>query len=409
MTINHVDNRSTIDFIVNNLNGFSNYSFAISACTLSGCSRFSRLVHFLTDENGKKRKFFSLLFWSRNELSLTIFVVFRSVPSKPSEVFFPEVDHWSAKMIWQKPRQINGILLGYRLIYWQSDDEQTRVVVDNLTATSQTYLVESELIEHFCRENETRRVKFIFIWRSGKNNALHFYSVRKNTCRLWWSEYQPIVDDGKTRFVLIFVRFQLLTKWKFVFSADRPAAPHPPTVIESTINSTSLVLTWRKDSDFNYAPIRYTYVEIQNETNSFWSLYEPLEKADGQTTSLLIEKFVWKRTKRYKDSKFSSLFDSVWKRTTLIDFEFSRKTIWAEVILVDRQIGFEQKNQVRWEIFWGKRPRKSSFFSFFRSAPTVRPEIDFLVSDEPCQLYIRLKVIRGDSDRSERNFDFFSC
>ncbi|CAF4801545.1 unnamed protein product, partial [Rotaria sp. Silwood2] len=33
------------------------------------------------------------------------------------------------------------------------------------------------------------------------------------------------------------------------------AAPHPPTIIESSITSTSLILTWRKDSDFNYAPI----------------------------------------------------------------------------------------------------------------------------------------------------------
>lgn len=67
-----------------------------------------------------------------------------SVPSKPSEVFFPEVDHWSAKMVWKKPRQLNGILIGYRLIYWRSDDEQTRIIIDNLTETTQIYLAHGE-------------------------------------------------------------------------------------------------------------------------------------------------------------------------------------------------------------------------------------------------------------------------
>ena len=77
-----------------------------------------------------------------------------SVPSKPTELFFPDVDHWSAKMIWQKPRRLNGNLLGYRLIYWRSDDEQTRLVIDNLTATTQTYLVESN-------DKKKARTKFI--------------------------------------------------------------------------------------------------------------------------------------------------------------------------------------------------------------------------------------------------------
>ena len=66
------------------------------------------------------------------------------VPSKPTEVFFPEVDHWSAKVVWQQPAKLNGILLGYRLVYWRLDDEQTRIVVDNLTQTANFYLAESQ-------------------------------------------------------------------------------------------------------------------------------------------------------------------------------------------------------------------------------------------------------------------------
>ena len=65
------------------------------------------------------------------------------VPSKPTEVFFPEVDHWSAKMTWLHPAKLNGILTGYKLVYWRSDDEQTRIEINNLTATTNFYLAES--------------------------------------------------------------------------------------------------------------------------------------------------------------------------------------------------------------------------------------------------------------------------
>ncbi len=71
---------------------------------------------------------------------------------------------------------------------------------------------------------------------------------------------------------------------------DRPAAPYPPTIIESSINSTSLILTWRKDSDFNYAPIRYTLIEYEEGAVPTWKPYDIMNKPDGQITTLLIQK-----------------------------------------------------------------------------------------------------------------------
>lgn len=73
---------------------------------------------------------------------------------------------------------------------------------------------------------------------------------------------------------------------------DRPAAPYPPAIIESSINSTSLILTWRKDSDFNYAPIRYTLIEYEEEDEDVitWKPYDPINKPDGQMTTLFIQK-----------------------------------------------------------------------------------------------------------------------
>jgi len=46
-------------------------------------------------------------------------------------------------MIWQQPIKLNGILIGYKLVFWRSDDEQTRIEIDNLTNTTNSYLVES--------------------------------------------------------------------------------------------------------------------------------------------------------------------------------------------------------------------------------------------------------------------------
>ena len=61
-------------------------------------------------------------------------------------------------------------------------------------------------------------------------------------------------------------------------------------MIESSINATSLILSWRKDSDFNYAPIRYTFIEFEEEGAAEWKPYRTAEKPDGQVTSMFIDK-----------------------------------------------------------------------------------------------------------------------
>ncbi|CAF1532768.1 unnamed protein product, partial [Didymodactylos carnosus] len=65
----------------------------------------------------------------------------------------------------------------------------------------------------------------------------------------------------------------------------RPSAPYQPIISQTSINSTTLVLNWRKDSDFNYSPIRYSI--IQYEIADKWYNYK--EKPEGQITSLLIK------------------------------------------------------------------------------------------------------------------------
>lgn len=50
------------------------------------------------------------------------------------------------------------------------------------------------------------------------------------------------------------------------------------------------MLTWRKDSDFNYAPLRYTLIEYDENEGLTWKPYEPMNKPDGQITTLLIKK-----------------------------------------------------------------------------------------------------------------------
>ena len=52
-------------------------------------------------------------------------------------------------MNWQPPTKLNGILIGYKLVYWRSDDEQTRIEIDNLTNTTNSYLAESMSLQYF--------------------------------------------------------------------------------------------------------------------------------------------------------------------------------------------------------------------------------------------------------------------
>jgi len=60
-TIDYSDNSSSITYILNNLDGYTNYSCSISACTSSGCSSFSQSIVFLTDENGIDQRFICFL------------------------------------------------------------------------------------------------------------------------------------------------------------------------------------------------------------------------------------------------------------------------------------------------------------------------------------------------------------
>lgn len=201
---------------------------------------------------------------------------------------------------------------------------------------------------------------------------------------------------GKNKISISYRIFKI--KWIYL---DRPGAPHSPTIIESSINATSLIITWRKDSDFNYAPIRYTYVQYEDETSSTWMPYDSKEKADGQTTSMLIEKSGKSMIKLKK--YFELISFSVWKLTVPIDFELRPKMIWVSVITVDQLIGFERRKPVRWEkkseTFDFQRKKILIFFVKFLLAPTRRVETEFVLSDEPCEVYIRLKVKQNDKKK----------
>lgn len=61
-TIDYSDNSSSISYILNNLDGYTNYSCSINACTSSGCSSFSQSIVFLTDENGLYQRFVYFFF-----------------------------------------------------------------------------------------------------------------------------------------------------------------------------------------------------------------------------------------------------------------------------------------------------------------------------------------------------------
>ena len=51
-TMDHSDNNSFISYILTNLDGYTNYSCAVSACTSVGCSAYSQSIVFITNESG---------------------------------------------------------------------------------------------------------------------------------------------------------------------------------------------------------------------------------------------------------------------------------------------------------------------------------------------------------------------
>ncbi|CAF0978834.1 unnamed protein product, partial [Adineta ricciae] len=282
LTMDHADNGSSVSFVLTNLDGYTRYSFAISACTSSGCGIYSDPMEFTTDEH---------------------------VPSKPTEVFFPDVDHWSARMIWQQPLRLNGILIGYRLVYWRSDDEQTRIEIDNLTNTTNSYLA----------ANLEKTTPYTFILCAKTRIGCGENSVNR-----------------------------LLTMEK----RDRPAAPYPPTIIETSINATNLTLTWRKDSDFNYAPIRYTLIEYEEDDSPAWKPYDPSNKPDGQITSVSIQNLKSNTKYRFRLASQNDMGIS----------DYSRPT-----------------NSIRTK----------------QNVPLIQPIIESLSTNQPCQL--KLQLNRFDS------------
>ncbi|CAM4809050.1 unnamed protein product [Rotaria magnacalcarata] len=279
-TIDYSDNSSSISYILNNLDGYNNYSCSICVCTSTGCSSYSPAFEFRTDE---------------------------SVPSKPTEVFFSNVGYSSAYMTWQKPTKLNGILIGYKIVYWGLDDEQTQSEIDDLTSATNSY--------SFKELEKTTPYTFILCAKT------RIGCGEKSINRLLTME-----------------------------NRERPDAPLPPTIIESSINATSLILTWRKDGDFNYAPIRYIFIEYQEEHSTTWKPYDPINKPDGQITKLLVQNLKPNTKYRFRLASQNDMGISDYSRST-------------------------------------------NFVRTKESAPLIQLTINYILTTQPCQIDIYLKEL----------------
>ncbi|CAF1181603.1 unnamed protein product, partial [Didymodactylos carnosus] len=110
----NIDN-NVQSFLLSYLDAYTKYSLSMAACTSIGCGPFTSDFSFQTAE---------------------------SVPSKPTNVFFPDVTHWTTRITWDNPLKSNGILLGYRLVYWRTDDEINRIEINNITNDTHFYFVD---------------------------------------------------------------------------------------------------------------------------------------------------------------------------------------------------------------------------------------------------------------------------
>ena len=65
-----------------------------------------------------------------------------TVPGPPSRVYFPDVTHSTAKVVWAPPEEKNGIITGYKVAYREKAVPPSQAIVDSrLDSSKRDYSV----------------------------------------------------------------------------------------------------------------------------------------------------------------------------------------------------------------------------------------------------------------------------
>lgn len=151
-------------------------------------------------------------------------MTFEDVPGPPASVYFPDVTETSARIAWSPPREPNGNLTGYRVVYGiQSDPQTFPFFVDNLGIYDRSYFA----------ADLTRRSFYVF-------------AVTARTVLGWGEPARLLLYTVATRYLLV--------------------APSRPFV--SQVGDRWIVLNWTSAYD-QYSLVRNYSVEVQPKGGVF--------------------------------------------------------------------------------------------------------------------------------------------
>ncbi|XP_047493701.1 protein sidekick-like isoform X3 [Penaeus chinensis] len=159
------------------------------------------------------------------------------VPGPPSDISFPDVTFTSARIIWDEPKEPNGEITAYSIVYHLADSTDVNNTLE-FGHTERTY-------------------KAIGL----KPQSYYMFLVRARTrLGLGRAVRAPVYTTNNREF---------------------PAPPSRPSVSHSQITSTSITFSWNPGRD-GFAPIRYYTVQY-TEGNNGWQTIE--ERIDYSATS----------------------------------------------------------------------------------------------------------------------------
>ena len=223
--------------IISGLDGYTDYKFEICGFTRMGDGQYSMPMSTRTPE---------------------------FIPSKPYNIYFPQVNLTAITIKWSKPLRMNGLLRGYRLMYQKYS-----------TVSSMTQL-KFNIINSDNMGNNDFKVFYLDSFSSNFTiSGLHkmeyyFFKICANTSVGWGEEAHALV-----------------------YTIDKRSFPEPPTqlvVSKSSIKSRELVLNWNMGNE-NYSPIRYYTLQYnsQEEGGDWLTLNEQI---DGAVTSYSVQKIL---------------------------------------------------------------------------------------------------------------------
>lgn len=161
------------------------------------------------------------------------------VPDEVTSLQFDDISDRAVKVLWQKPKHINGILTGYQ-IKWQIKDKQETIRVRNLTA---------------------------------QTHSLNITDLQATTHYRFEVTAMTTVGLG-------------VPKVAIIQSGVEPVLPHPPSKLAlSNIEAFSVVLQFTPGFDGNSSITKWT-VEAQTARNATWFVVFEISDPDATTITV---------------------------------------------------------------------------------------------------------------------------